>query len=390
MCYNYTMKKIIILLYASMLAFLIGLVMWLYLSLIKITISYLWHNFTENVFLLVLIPIFGAIIIARAQKSNGVFPPAPNVAMKKYLVDRNYDKPSHIFVGAFTPIVTGGSVGPEASLLSFCYLFGAKAGDRVRKFENKIDFKYEMNMYPENAKILEKFKINQWHSLKILIMLIVGVLSVCVLSVRDSLEGIFAFLGKLTISSTEIAALIPLIIMGVCVAAIYILFGKLVDVVVKPFENRIMLMSIMVGVFISICYLIEPLLLFSGEHEMKVVIDSYMSYTAIFLIVLAIYKLFLTQLCVKTTWRGGHGFPIIFSSTCLGLALSILFGINPLFAVTIIATTAIGIIYSPAISFVVMILILKPNIMILIALFVLYALIPILKKNKLFGDYSGH
>lgn len=384
------MKKIIILLYASFLAFLIGTAMWLYLSLIKVSIHFLWHSMTENIFILLLIPIIGGIIIGVFQKYKGAYPASPNVAMKKYLIDRDYDNPLYIFIGAFTPLVSGGSVGPEASLLSFSYMFGAIAGDKVRNLEKKIGLNYEMKPYLEGSKIKDKIKINKWHGLKILTMNIVGMLSVCVLSVFDELEGVFTYFGELSIARSELLFLVPLLVVGFLVAMIYILFGKIADIITKPFKDRVILLSVLIGLFVSFSFLIEPFLLFSGEHEMKVVAEDYLIYSALFLVALAIYKLFITQICVRNTWRGGHGFPIIFASSCVALAIAMVFGINPLFCVAIVATTSIAIIYSPAISLIVMILILSPNIIILVALFGVYALMPIAKKNKIFGDHSGH
>lgn len=406
LCYNTSMKKLTVLAYASIISIIIGILVWGYLSLTKIGINFMWHTVTENLVLLLLIPIIGGILIGYFELKKGAYPITPKQSLGKYIIQKDFDNPIHIFIGSFLPIISGGSVGPEASLISFSCLFGSKAGDIVRTFEQKVGLTYEMKEYPNGptTKIIEKIKINKWHGYKILWMNIVAWSTVVIMSAIDNLAGVYVHLGNYEVTKVEVAAFIPLVVIGILIAGIYIFFGKIADLIIKPFKGNIMYISIFIGIVISFSYLISDLLLFSGEHEMHVLAEEFahlstVEFAAIALVIMGIYKLLITQLCVRNTWRGGHGFPIIFTSCCIGMAISMVFGINVVFAVAVIASVSIGIVYSPVISLAVMVLIFIPFatftisftlICLVVSIIAVIVVNPYLKKMKLFGENDGH
>ena len=85
-----------------------------------------------------------------------------------------------------------------------------------------------------------------------------------------------------------------------------------------------------------------PYTMFSGEHQMNEVMLKWEEIGIVVLLLTAIIKLVITNICINLGFKGGHFFPCIFSGVCLGYAVSIMFGINPIFSVIVITTTLIS------------------------------------------------
>lgn len=45
---------------------------------------------------------------------------------------------------------------------------------------------------------------------------------------------------------------------------------------------------------------------------MELILETYAVYSPIILITIGLAKLLLTNICIKTGWKGGHFFPVIF------------------------------------------------------------------------------
>ena len=67
-----------------------------------------------------------------------------------------------------------------------------------------------------------------------------------------------------------------------------------------------------------------PILQFSGESQMSVLITDYARYAPAAMIGIAVLKVLLTNLCIQMGFKGGHFFPLIFAAVCLGYGISLL------------------------------------------------------------------
>ena len=85
-----------------------------------------------------------------------------------------------------------------------------------------------------------------------------------------------------------------------------------------------------------------PLTMFSGEHQIGEVMDDMKTIGAVMLLVVAVVKLLLTNICIETGLKGGHFFPVIFCGVAIGCALSILLGIDPVFCAAVVTTALVG------------------------------------------------
>jgi H+/Cl- antiporter ClcA len=68
-----------------------------------------------------------------------------------------------------------------------------------------------------------------------------------------------------------------------------------------------------------------PQLLFSGEDQIHVIMGDPLAYGVGLLLVMALLKLLLVALSLKSGFLGGPTFPLLFSCTMIGLALHLVF-----------------------------------------------------------------
>jgi H+/Cl- antiporter ClcA len=98
--------------------------------------------------------------------------------------------------------------------------------------------------------------------------------------------------------------------------------GKIMD---RVFGDRVILRTLGAGVVIAaVCYFI-PEVMFSGEAQIHTIIDNSVQIGAAMLLLYAVLKILLLAISFKGGYIGGPIFPILFSSTMIGLALSLIF-----------------------------------------------------------------
>ena len=96
------------------------------------------------------------------------------------------------------------------------------------------------------------------------------------------------------------------------------------------FKDNILITCLIGGLILGIFGIISPLTLFSGETNMELILETYAVYSPIILITIGLAKLLLTNICIKTGWKGGHFFPVIFCGIIIGCGFSLLFNIRTL------------------------------------------------------------
>ena len=102
--------------------------------------------------------------------------------------------------------------------------------------------------------------------------------------------------------------------------------GKLMD---RVFGDKVVLRTLGAGVVVAVvCYFI-PEVMFSGEAQIHTLIDNSVQVGAAMLLLYAVLKILLLAISFKGGYIGGPIFPILFSSTMIGLALSLIFPAVP-------------------------------------------------------------
>ncbi|MGL5329532.1 MAG: chloride channel protein [Peptostreptococcaceae bacterium] len=142
--------------------------------------------------------------------------------------------------------------------------------------------------------------------------------------------------GEGNISSKEVLWTIPLIIIAILFSYIYKFYGMILKKILNPLKDKIIIKGIIGGLLIGIIGTYIPYTLFSGEHEIKELVKEWENISSYSLIIICLMKLLLTEICLNTGHKGGHIFPIIFSSACLGYGVSKILLIDPVFCLAII------------------------------------------------------
>ncbi len=91
------------------------------------------------------------------------------------------------------------------------------------------------------------------------------------------------------------------------------------------FERREVERALAAGVIFSVAGMVAPILLFSGETQIKTIAADPAAYGPAALVAMALVKLALLAVAFKSGFLGGPTFPAIFASTCVALALGLVF-----------------------------------------------------------------
>ena len=67
-----------------------------------------------------------------------------------------------------------------------------------------------------------------------------------------------------------------------------------------------------------------PVIRFSGEEQMGILISDYAKYAPLAMIGIAFLKIIMTNMCISLGLKGGHFFPLIFAAVCMGFGLSLM------------------------------------------------------------------
>ena len=134
----------------------------------------------------------------------------------------------------------------------------------------------------------------------------------------------FTPIGQLTIPYVVWA--IALGFVGVLVALFVALSFRFFQTLTERiFGDRVILRVLAAAVVIAIVVFFVPQVMFAGETQIFPMIDNPASYGVLALLGLGVLKLLLLALSFKSGYLGGPTFPILFSCTMFGLALSLLF-----------------------------------------------------------------
>jgi chloride channel protein, CIC family len=119
-----------------------------------------------------------------------------------------------------------------------------------------------------------------------------------------------------------LVGLVLAIVAGALMRAAAAVFGR--------FEGREVERALVAGVVFSAVGIVAPILLFSGETQIKTVVADPAAYGPAVLVAMALVKLALLAVAFKSGFLGGPTFPAIFASTCVALAVGLLFPGIPL------------------------------------------------------------
>ena len=83
--------------------------------------------------------------------------------------------------------------------------------------------------------------------------------------------------------------------------------------------------------------------MFSGEESIREVSGNIGEFAPWVLIISGLVKLIITNVCIKSGWKGGHFFPVIFCGVSIGFGLALLTGLDTAFCAAVITASLLGV-----------------------------------------------
>ena len=132
-----------------------------------------------------------------------------------------------------------------------------------------------------------------------------------------------------SITELKFAYVIYAIILGVLGALLAVFAGlsmqKIGTIMEKSFHDKPIQRILAAGIVIGTIGYFFPNLLFSGEKQIHTILQNPQEIGIVMLLIMAVLKILLLALSLKSGYLGGPIFPILFSATMMGLALNLAF-----------------------------------------------------------------
>lgn len=343
-------NKFKLIFFCAVLGVVSGTVLWLFLKIINLGTELLWDKLPRALDTPIWYPIaactIGGAIIGVFRKHFGDYPQSMKsvIGTVKKTGTYPYRKIIVLLIAAVLPLIFGSSVGPEAGMVGVIVALGCWVNENLKFAEKNANLYSRVGMAVslsvlfysplfgffsavENDDIsseCEKEKLDRNSKL-----LVYGV------SIVSSL-GIITFLnhhlGRVSEGFPSFESAQPdrwdlamIIVYIICGIILGLFFEKSEDWCEKL--SRIIppvISEILAGMILGCVVAFLPVVQFSGESQMAILITDYAKYAPTAMIGIAFLKILITNICIQMGLKGGHFFPVIFSAVCLGYGISML------------------------------------------------------------------
>ena len=373
-------NNLLLALYTVVIGVIAGLIIWCFIRLMNLGINFFWEYLPGLInfeYYAIVVCLIGGLLIGLWKSKYGDAPEELNEVIKAVKKDHRYSY-NNIFtslVSALLPLIMGASVGPEAGLTGIIAGLCTWAGDKLKIFNNELEelahigitatlgtifvsplFGFVEPLENEDESKLPKTSKN--------ILYFVAILSSF---------GIFIFLNHLThthsglhsIGTADLANLnyfyvIVLMAIGIVLSYLYFISHKMVKAIFRGLENKFIIKGIIGGLLLGIIGTFLPLAMFSGEEQIYLLLGTGAQLGLMVLILTSIIKIVLTNVCIETGLKGGHFFPMIFSGTAMGYAMSILLNMDPIVSMSIVTTSFMAGILKKPLAVVLLLMVIFP------------------------------
>ena len=360
-------NELIMLLFIILLGASAGLVVWVFLRAVSLMTSLLWTEipkvFSSPVYKILLCTIVG-VITGILHRKFGNYPDELGTVLASVKKEKHYDykKLAIILISAFLPLIMGASVGPEAGLAGIITALCYWISDNVRLAKEKREIYTEAGLAATLGVLfhmplfgiieVEEDDVSSVPSVpkvsKLLYYVLAaaagyGIYSLLGLIFGAGMEGFPKFSAE-ALTVGDYFAVILYFIIGIIIYLLFMCCEKIFAGI--SLRLPYIIMEGIAGLIVGILAVIFPMVLFSGEEEMAILMESGGLYAPLILILASLVKIVLTNLCIHLGLKGGHFFPMIFSCVSMGFAMSMLLFPGDIshaaFAGAVIAATALG------------------------------------------------
>lgn len=230
-------------------------------------------------------------------------------------------------------LISGAGVGPEAPLLAVIISFSVWQADKLRYVDatwetfQQVTWKEKVMWMCHPTRYL--FSYNQYKKefekpFKLLLMLN-GVIVFWVLMRWSDQPSFATKLGETSWEWKELILLLPLVVYGYGVSYLYQCLRKHTKRMIEKWTVPLF-WKLSIGSVATLCIMnYAPVLLFSGQHSMELLVEQAKSTAVGWLLLLSFVKLVFLEVSIWSGWTGGDIFPIAFASFLNGYAISSLF-----------------------------------------------------------------
>lgn len=347
----------------------IACIVWLFLKLMSLGISFIWETVPSNInftYYPLAVCTIGGILLGIYQKISKAVPDELDEVMKKVKRDKfyPYNKVLLLCISALIPLLFGGSIGPEAGLtgviVGLCYW----AGNHMKNAQSKIPELMQTGVSATLTAIFyaplfglaaanEEQLDTQDKATDIrtgkLISNIVAVLFATgtIFLLNQAFGGSMGLprIGEYNITNTERLWGIPLALLGTLAGLLFIISEKLLKILFDKIQSSlgIIISTTLGGIILGIFGTYLPLVMFSGEDSINEINNGIGEFAPWILIISGSLKLVITNVCIKSGWKGGHFFPVIFCGVSIGFGVALLMGLDTAFCAAVITAALLGV-----------------------------------------------
>lgn len=152
-------------------------------------------------------------------------------------------------------------------------------------------------------------------------------------------------IGEYNITNTERLWGIPLALLGTLAGLLFIISEKLLKILFDKIQSSlgIIISTTLGGIILGIFGTYLPLVMFSGEDSINEINNGIGEFAPWILIISGLLKLVITNVCIKSGWKGGHFFPVIFCGVSIGFGVALLMGLDTAFCAAVITAALLGV-----------------------------------------------
>lgn len=343
-------NKIKLILFCALVGAVSGAVLWLFLRGIYLGTEFLWTRLPEAAGSPVWYPIplciIGGAVTGIFRKQFGDYPQTMKTVMGTVKKTGTYPYRNIviILVAAALPLIFGSSVGPEAGMVGVIVALGCWLKENL-KFAGENAALYSKVGMAVSLSVLFYSPLFGFFSAvenddassaessekldKSSRFLVYGVSIAAALGILTLLNHIF---GKVSEGFPSFEGVQPNR-WDLAMMAVYMICGILLGIFFQISESWFERLSkitppvfseILAGLVLGCIVTFLPVVQFSGENQMAVLITDYAQYAPAAMIGIAFLKVLMTNMCIHMGLKGGHFFPLIFSAVCLGYGISLL------------------------------------------------------------------
>jgi len=140
----------------------------------------------------------------------------------------------------------------------------------------------------------------------------------------EGFRNYFAITTDQSLRPADALLAVPLGLVGMVLALVAGVLMRVAERVFARFDGREVQRALAGGVVFSIVGIVAPVLLFSGEAESRAIVANPGTYGTLILLGMAVAKLALLAVALKSGFLGGPIFPMVFAAMCIAEALGLL------------------------------------------------------------------